>query len=267
MSTSGRILIIDDEAVLRHTLTRILQGAGHDVTTAGSGQEGLAFLSQQSFDLIYLDLRMPDMSGLEVLKIIRQKSPLTLVVLFTAQPDLNSAIQAMREGATDYLLKPLKPQTIIDRTETILARQVKDRRKREIQSQIEALQAELLNLEDGEVGQLVASFDEINSSERFLVRGKLNFDLHARRLSIGRKTINLPPTSFDYLLVLARHTPNVVDYQTLVAEAQGYQAEPREAQELVKWHIHHIRQAIEPNVSQPTYVLNIRGTGYRLVAD
>jgi DNA-binding response OmpR family regulator len=267
MSTSGRILIIDDEAVLRHTLTRILQGAGHDVTTAGSGQEGLAFLSQQSFDLIYLDLRMPDMSGLEVLKIIRQKSPLTLVVLFTAQPDLNSAIQAMREGATDYLLKPLKPQTIIDRTETILVRQVKDRRKREIQSQIEALQAELLNLEDGEVGQLVASFDEINSSERFLVRGKLNFDLHTRRLSIGRKTINLPPTSFDYLLVLARHTPNVVDYQTLVAEAQGYQAEPREAQELVKWHIHHIRQAIEPNVSQPTYVLNIRGTGYRLVAD
>jgi DNA-binding response OmpR family regulator len=59
----------------------------------------------------------------------------------------------------------------------------------------------------------------------------------------------------------------VVDYQTLVAEAQGYQAEPREAQELTKWHIHHIRQAIEPDVRNPTYLFNVRGTGYRLIAD
>jgi DNA-binding response OmpR family regulator len=67
-------------------------------------------------------------------------------------------------------------------------------------------------------------------------------DLHSRRVTINEESLNLPPTSFDYLLVLARHTPNVVDYQTLVAEAQGYQADFREAQELTKWHIHQIRQ-------------------------
>jgi len=66
-------------------------------------------------------------------------------------------------------------------------------------------------------------------------------------------------------LVLARHTPNVVDYQTLVAEAQGYETDTREAQELTKWHVHHIRQAIEPNVRTPIHVINVRGTGYRLV--
>ena len=93
-------------------------------------------------------------------------------------------------------------------------------------------------------------------------------DLHTRRISMGGKQSGfLPPTSFEYLLVLARHAPNVVDYQTLVAEAQGYQASPREAQELVKWHIHHIRQAIEPDVSHPSYVINVRGSGYRFVAD
>ena len=65
MQISGHILIIDDEASLRRTLARILQQASFEVTTAASGQEGLAFLSQQSFDLVYLDIRMPDMNGFE----------------------------------------------------------------------------------------------------------------------------------------------------------------------------------------------------------
>jgi len=82
---------------------------------------------------------------------------------------------------------------------------------------------------------------------------------------MNERVINLPPTSFDYLLVLTRHTPNVVDYQTLVAEAQGYKTDPREAQELTKWHVHHIRQAIEPDAHNPTYVINVRGIGYRLL--
>ena len=83
---------------------------------------------------------------------------------------------------------------------------------------------------------------------------------------IEDRTINLPPATFDYLIVLVRHAPNVVDYETLVTEAQGYQVESREAQELVKWHVHHIRQAIEPDVREPVYLINVRGIGYRLVA-
>jgi DNA-binding response OmpR family regulator len=86
-----------------------------------------------------------------------------------------------------------------------------------------------------------------------------------RRVTMNGRAINLPPTSFDYLLVLARHTPSVVDYQTLVSEAQGYETDPHEAQELTKWHIHHIRQALEPDAHNPTFVINVRGIGYRLV--
>ncbi len=67
--------------------------------------------------------------------------------------------------------------------------------------------------------------------------------------------------------MLARHAPEVVDYQTLVAEAQGFQAEAHEAKELSKWHIHHIRQAIEPDEHESTYLFNVRGVGYRLLAD
>lgn len=266
MQSTGHILIIDDEASLRRTLARVLQQARVEVTTAASGQEGLAFLSQQTFDLVYLDIRMPDMNGLEVLKAIHSKFPEVDVVLFTAQPDMSSAVEALRHGAVDYLLKPLQPQALIDRTQAILARREKERRKREIQAQIKTLQVELSNLESDD-DQLISTISQENAIERYIIRGNINLDVQARRLKVRDQTINISPTSFDYLVVLARHSPNVVDYQTLVAEAQGYQADFREAQELVKWHVHHIRQAIEPNPRKPVYLINQRGTGYRLVAD
>jgi DNA-binding response OmpR family regulator len=264
MTFTGKILIIDDELTLRQTLARILQRAGFEVTTAENGEQGLAFLETTSFDLVYMDIRMPGLAGLDVLKLIHASYPAIPVILFTAQPDVNSAIEALRLGASDYLLKPLKPEAIIERTKTLLGVQQKERRKREIQDQIDALQAELKSLEDGKIDQSAPSID-IPATQRFFKRGSLELDLHTHHLSIGGKVIALPPTSFDYLLVLARHSPEVVDYQTLVAEAQGYQAEVREAQEVSKWHIHHIRQALEPDVRNPTYLFNMRGIGYRLV--
>ncbi len=269
MSSAAHILVVDDEANLRRTVARVLQRAGFEVTTASSGSEGMALLAAQPFHLVYMDIRMPDMNGLEALKSIHAMYPQLPVILFTGQPDLNSAVSALRHGAMDYLQKPLKPELLIERARTVLGKLELDRRRREIQSQIESLQLELKNLESGqEMEQPVASRATADAESRYLKRGSLTLDLHTRRVSIGSKqSIFLPPTSFDYLLVLARHAPSVVDYQTLVAEAQGFQASGREAQELVKWHIHHIRQAIEPDISQPTFVINVRGSGYRLVTD
>lgn len=266
MTILGKILVIDDELTLRQTLARILQRAGFEVTTAENGEQGLAFLETTTFDLIYMDIRMPGLAGPEVLKLVHARYPTIPVVLFTAQPDINSAVEALRSGATDYLLKPLKPDAIIQRTKTILAVQQKEQRKHEIEAQIEALQAELRNLA-GEGTMPTAPTRMVAPSDRYLKRGALVLDLHARRLSVGERVVSLPPTSFDYLLVLARHAPEVVDYRTLVAEAQGYQAEAREAKELSKWHIHHIRQAIEPHEHKSTYLFNVRGTGYRLLVD
>ena len=264
MNITGHILIIDDEATLRQTLARILQQAGFEVTTAEDGEQGLSFIQTTNFDMIFMDLRMPGMAGMDVLKLIHASFPNLPVILFTAQPDLSSAVEALRNGATDYLLKPLKPQALIERAQTIIANQQKENRKREIALQIEALQAELKGLTTGQTEPLQAAS---LGTDRFLKRGVLVLDLHKRRLIIHEQTINIPPTSFDYLLVLARHSPNVVNYQTLVAEAQGYQAGTREAQELTKWHIHQLRQAIEQDARNPSYLINVRGTGYRLVAD
>ena len=267
MKADGHILIVDDEASLRQTLARILQRAGYEVTTTASGKEGLTLLSEHSFDLVYLDIRMPEVSGLDILKTIHSRYPELPVILFTAQPDLNSAVEALRSGAIDYLLKPLKPQTIIERTRSILVNKQKERRKRELQRQIETLQTELNSLEKEDMPQTSPALQPAAvSDDRFLRRGMLTLDTLTRRVTMNDRVVNLPPTSFDYLLVLARHTPNVVDYQTLVSEAQGYETDPHEAQELTKWHIHHIRQVLEPDARNPIYVINVRGMGYRLVA-
>ncbi len=265
MKPAGHILIIDDEASLRQTLGRILQRDGYEVTTVAGGKEGLTIVAQQSFDLIYLDIRMPDMNGLDVLQSIHSQFPDLPVILFTAQPDLHSAVEALRRGAIDYLMKPLKPQTVLDRTKSILSDQQKKRRRKEILRQMEELQAELDALDGTETPSQEPVTGPI--SDRFVKRGPLTLDLHTHRVMIREQMVNLAPTSFDYLLVLARHSPNIVDYQTLVTEAQGYQVDTREAQELTKWHIHNIRQAIESNGNSPIHVINIRGTGYRLVSD
>lgn len=267
-STGGNILVIDDEASLRQTLARILQRAGYDVSTAENGKQGISLANENHFDLIYLDIRMPDLGGLDVLKALHEQHPDTPVILFTAQPDLHSAVEALRRGATDYLLKPLRPQTVIDRTISILSDSEKKRRRRELLRQMDALQAEIHSLEkDGKTRESTASRQPHGTDDRFLIRGDLTLDLHTRRATLKNRTIDLPPTSFDYLLVLARHAPNVVDYQTLVAEAQGYESSSHEAQELTKWHIHHIRRAFEVNPRKPSHLINVRGKGYRLVVD
>ena len=168
----------------------------------------------------------------------------------------------------DYLLKPLQPLDLIARTEAILSRKKLESRKRQIRQQIQALEAELKALEGADFsGDTSAPAWDASGEARFITCGKISLDLLARRVRLGEQTVNLPPATFDYLLVLSRHSPNLVDYQTLVTEAQGYQVAFREAQELVKWHIHQIRQVIEPDESSPHYLINVRGKGYRLVAD
>ncbi|MEK7809486.1 MAG: winged helix-turn-helix domain-containing protein, partial [Chloroflexota bacterium] len=118
----------------------------------------------------------------------------------------------------------------------------------------------------------IASFNAVPptpsaSGERFLKHHTLILDLQARRGTLGDKVLSLPPAAFDYLAVLARHAPNTVDYQTLVNEAQGYQTESFQAKDLAKWHIHQLREALEPDPDKSKYIVNMRGVGYRLVVD
>lgn len=262
----GHVLIIDDEPGVRHTLTRLLQTAGCQVTAAADGNEALTILGKPSFDLVYLDIHLPGVSGLDILRTVRKQSPQLPVILLTGNATLQSALEAIRLGATDYLLKPIDPEVLVARTRVILQEQALERRQREIEEQIAALQAELQTLKKPEERSSSLQTPIPNPEERFLKRGPLILDLQTQRGTLGAHILSLPPTAFEYLVILARHSPEVVDYKTLVTEAQGYSNTTRyEAQEMTKWHIHTLRQAIEEQPAQPQYILNVRGIGYRLV--
>lgn len=262
---TGRVLLVEDEDNLRQTLTRILRQAGCEVTSATTAAEALQRMESVAFDLVYLDMHLPGgMNGLEALRQMMQAHPQVQVVMFTAYATLETALEALRAGATDYLIKPIHPEQFIRRTEELLKKQALERRRRALQSQIAELQAELALLDHNAHAETPTP-PLVN--DRFVRRGRLVMDLQTRHVVFGEREPTLPPSAFEYLLVLARHAPDVVDYQTLVTEAQGYQSDRREAQELAKWHIHELRLSLEPDVRHPRHILNVRGVGYRLVID
>ncbi len=101
------ILVVDDEAAMRLLVTSVLRDEGHDVTAAASGEEALQLVAKRHYHLIITDLKMPGISGLEVLEAVRRDDPETAVILLTAFGTVEGAVEAMRKGAAHYLLKPL----------------------------------------------------------------------------------------------------------------------------------------------------------------
>jgi len=109
----GRILVIDDESIIREVLEDILAREGHTITAVGDAETGLKALDQNPFDLVVLDLMLPGLGGLETLKEIKSKEPDQVVVMITAYGSVETAVQAMRMGAHDYLTKPFKNEDVL----------------------------------------------------------------------------------------------------------------------------------------------------------
>lgn len=279
MPSASTILVIDDEPNLRCTLSLIFKRAGHSVTVAANTNEARKYLTAGAFDLVFLDLKMPEGDGLSLLPFMRRRYPNMPVLILTAHASLESAIQAVQQGARDYLLKPVDPALILDRVDGILAESQRPKRRREILGELRDLVAQLgpeepdqgdcqptIADEPFETGFPTAAIplSPIDPA-RYLQCGPLLLDLHARHATLASHFIPLSPTAFDYLVTLARHSPNPVSTETLVLESQGYAAGRAEAHELARWRIHELRKALEPDPRQPRYIITVRGAGYRLI--
>jgi DNA-binding NtrC family response regulator len=110
MNNSMQIMIVDDEMIVRESLYHWLAKEGHSVATAASGPEALERLKEIPFDLLFIDIKMPGMNGLELLEQVKKAYPETIVIIITAYGSIESAVQAMKTGASEYLLKPFKPE-------------------------------------------------------------------------------------------------------------------------------------------------------------
>ena len=120
MADKVRILVVDDELVIRESLHGWLKKSGYRVDTAESGSAALAMLDKTPYDLLFLDIMMPVMSGLEVLEVAKANYPHTLVIMITAYGSVETAVQAMKMGAVDYLMKPFDPDQLSLLTEKLM---------------------------------------------------------------------------------------------------------------------------------------------------
>ncbi len=255
------ILIVDDEPFLRSTMAMILGRVGYSIQEAASAQEALQALAICKFDLVFLDLKMPGRDGLDLLPEITAQYPEIPVLILTADGSLEKAIEALRLGARDYLLKPVDPGQIVLRVDDLL----KERKQA---------------VSTGMTREGVRADDFMNQSEAqdagcsskihvqpSLERGPFRLDFQNHQAFLNNELLEMDSCTFEYLATLLKHAPYPVDYETLVRESQGYQLSHEQAQDVCRWRIHRLWKIIENEPLEPRYVQNVPGLGYLLKFD
>jgi DNA-binding response OmpR family regulator len=233
-----KVLVVDDEPVLRETLHYNLARDGHQVLLAGSGEDGLRVAREERPDLVILDLMLPGMSGLEVCRELRRRTNAPVLVL-TAKDSEVDKIVGLELGADDYVTKPFSMAELMARVRAHLRR------------------AEQLLTEGADAG-LPPETPEIARGELTLLPDRHEVRLHGELLS-------LKPKEYQLLLLLASNPGIVFTRETLLDRIWGIDYEG-ESTRTVDVHINWLRKKIEADPAHPRYIETVRGTGYRFAA-
>ena len=229
---SEHILIVDDEDTLRYFLKRTLGDKGYQVSEAADGQTALDLLEHETFDLALVDLRMAGVDGLEVMRQFRQRSPETQIIIVTAYASVPSAVEALRHGAHDYLTKPVN-------TEELLA-----------------------SVADGLAIRSAQARSPSRPTRTQMTYGDLILDYDLHQVTRQNLVLDLTPTEFD-LLACLMESPNIaLDSVTVLKQIRGYEATEGEARAIVRVHVHRLRQKLEPDPTDPRYVITVAGGRY-----
>jgi DNA-binding response OmpR family regulator len=220
------ILVVDDEPKIVKTVGAYLEKAGYRVVTADNGQMSLTVFRHEKPALVILDLGLPAMDGLDVARTLRRDSNVPIIML-TARVDEADRLIGLELGADDYVTKPFSPRELVARVRAVLRRAGAEREQ----------------------------------APAPIVAGDVHIDLERRLITVGRQAVDLTPTEFDLLLVLARHPGRVFTRLELLDRVQGYAFEGYER--TVDAHVKNLRQKIEPDPKQPRYLLTVYGVGYK----
>jgi len=259
MSLPTKILIVDDDPGVLFSLKAVLARDGHQVMAVESGEAALETIAGQEFDLALVDLKMKGIGGMEVLAALRQQWPDTVAIVLTAHASLETAVDALRRGAHDYLFKPCKVVEIRESVRTGLLK----RERALAQRDLAPLGPEWIGAEQGEQPRPAAP-KPAEEQGRFLERGGLIVDLMRHLVTLDGHLLELSPTEFDLVAYLSNEVPRVVPAQELVREVQGYAMEPWEARAAIRFHIHRIRQKAKAAGGQKEVIRTVRGVGYTL---
>jgi len=180
-----RLLVADDEEAVRNLLQRILEGAGYQVTTAANGQEALYKVSLGETEVVILDIKMPQLSGIEALSKLTAESPDTCVIMVTAVTDIDTVIEALKIGAYDYITKPFDQDDVVKKVQQAISKWKRQLREKHRYRQLQEGIAQKTQLMQEQFTEL------INSLAR---EHKLLFELSGRQAGGGRELISkLPP--------------------------------------------------------------------------
>ncbi len=275
-SETAHVLVVDDEGAIRYSVSKTLQRVGYNVNEAASGEEALDTMQKQHYDVVLTDIRMPGLSGVELLKRIKEQAPDAIVILMTGYASLGTAVEALRLGAHDYLIKPSSSQDIRQSVARGIERARNLKRRRALLDAIRSNVSELTRadmdavkaaLEGSEVGTEPIPVEQQPMTETLnnnMTLGPLTIYPGRYQISVGDRPIDLTPTEFDLLLYLAAHRGRVVSCHELVREVRGYAVDEAEAREVIRPHVSNLRRKLKQAGQDADLIVNVRGIGYRL---
>lgn len=250
----GKILVVDDEEVMRRSLVEVLRLEGHQVSAVENGRAALEVLGKEDFDLVVLDLKMPGIDGVEVMRVSRQKYPDMQIILLTAHGSLESAIEALRLEAHDYLLKPVSPQLLLSSIDSALTHRAEMRHRRLLLHQMESSLQQLKGVEG------VSGPPPVDQRAFHLSNGVM-IDLARREIWRGYERANLTPTEGALMRVLMENRGRVLTHRELVFLVQGYETTDYEAPEVLRPLVSRLRRKLAIFGGEG-WIANVRGTGY-----
>src|SRR5436190_20295963 len=226
-----RILLVDDEQPIQTLLSFPLQRDGYEVVHAADGREALARFSEQTFDLVVLDVMLPRMDGLEVCRRLRAKGERVPIIMLSAKSEEIDKVLGLERGADDYITKPFSMREFRSRVKAALRR------------------AEMQPHDSAPAGD--AAFE---------VAG-LRIDFDKRAVRVRDAPVQTTFVEFEILAALASHPGRVYTREMLLTRIWGDSAyrDPR----TIDVHIRHLREKLELDAKQPEYLFTVRGVGYR----
>ena len=241
---TAHVLVVDDEGAIRYSVSKTLQRIGYEVEEAASGEEALEMMGKREYDVILTDIRMPGLTGVDLLKRIKDIAPDGIVILMTGYASLGTAVESLRLGAHDYLIKPSSSQDIRQSVSKGVERSRNLRRRRALldairsnvfeltRADVEALNAVYEDDDHAPMEQRIESMSNMESVNANMTLGPLTIYPGRYQISVGDQPIDLTPTEFDLLLYLAAHRGRVVSCHELVREVRGYAVDEAEAREV-----------------------------------
>ncbi len=273
---TAQVLVVDDEGANRYSVSKTLQRVGYIVSEAASGEEALDFVIGQEYDVVLTDIRMQGIDGVELLRRIKEQSPDAIVILMTGYASLGTAVEALRLGAHDYLIKPSTSQDIRQSVSRGIERARNLRRRRRL---LDAIKTDVFELTRADRDAATAAldttppddldrqiYDDIlpDPGSSSMQLGPLTVHTGRYQISVDEKPIDLTPTEFDLLLYLAAHRGRVVPCHELVREVRGYTVDEAEAREVIRPHVSNLRRKLKDAGQDADLIVNVRGIGYRL---